>query len=268
MIFTVVMLLLIGVVVGMISSFFGIGGGIVAIPAMYILFPDWPASLILGTSLLMALLNSMRNLRAFVKSGLQPQWSFVASIVAFILLGNFVGRQVVQHLSTLELKRAFALFLVVIVLKLLFFHPKVSHVLAQDWHPPKTLWKRVIIGFLMGFISVVIGVGGGVLAVPMLMVLFAMPLIWIPVYSHSLMIVSTTFGVIAFLTLSPPTQEVWMSSWKVGSVQVLVSLLIFLGGSVSYKWGLHLQNRLPDKIKKRIFAGFLLLVAIKMSGFF
>lgn len=111
------LLLAIGLGAGVLSGMFGIGGGVVIVPALALL-AKFPIQRATGTSL-GALILPVGILGAwtYYKNGdLDVRASLW--IAAGLVVGVFIGAQVVQHLSELQLKRAFAVFLAAVSVRL------------------------------------------------------------------------------------------------------------------------------------------------------
>jgi uncharacterized membrane protein YfcA len=109
--------LAIGLGAGILSGLFGIGGGVVIVPALALL-AKFPTKTATGTSL-GALLLPVGLLGAWTyhrTGNLEIRASLWIALGLFI--GAFLGAQVVQHLSDLQLRRAFAAFLLLIAVKL------------------------------------------------------------------------------------------------------------------------------------------------------
>ncbi|HET6231471.1 MAG TPA: TSUP family transporter [Longimicrobiaceae bacterium] len=113
----VVLYLLIGLAAGVLSGLFGIGGGILIVPAL-LLVAKMPANTATGTSL-GALLLPVGALGAYeyYKNG---HINLLASllIAAGLFVGAFFGARYAQGLSQVALKRSFAIFLVLVAARM------------------------------------------------------------------------------------------------------------------------------------------------------
>lgn len=109
---------LIGLVGGAASGMFGIGGGIVMVPAMIFLLQQEP-KVAVGTSLAVivptAIIGSFRH-HGFAN----VDWRIVLMLAPTALIGGWFGPQLAEAISNLALKRAFGCVLLLAAARLLF----------------------------------------------------------------------------------------------------------------------------------------------------
>ena len=109
--------LAIGLLAGILSGLFGIGGGVVIVPALMIL-AKFPAVKATGTSLgaLMLPVGAFIGALTYYRNdNLDVRASLL--IAVGMIAGAFLGAQLVQHLSDVQLRRAFAVFLLIVSVK-------------------------------------------------------------------------------------------------------------------------------------------------------
>lgn len=109
--------LAIGLLAGILSGLFGIGGGVVIVPALMIL-AKFPAVKATGTSLgaLMLPVGAFIGALTYYRNdNLDVRVSIL--IAVGMIVGAFLGSQLVQHLSDVQLRRAFAVFLLIVSVK-------------------------------------------------------------------------------------------------------------------------------------------------------
>lgn len=112
--------LAIGLFAGILSGLFGIGGGIVIVPALMIL-AKFPAIQATGTSLgaLMLPIGAFIGALTYYKNGNLDVRASVWIAVGMIA-GAYIGSQLVQHVSDIQLRRAFAVFLAIVSVRVWF----------------------------------------------------------------------------------------------------------------------------------------------------
>jgi uncharacterized protein len=113
----VLTLLAIGLVAGVLSGLFGIGGGILIIPAL-IFLAKFPTKLALGTSLGALLLPvGLLGAYTYYQSGnLNIRASLLIAVGLFF--GAWVGARLAQHISGATLQRMFAVFILLMAIRL------------------------------------------------------------------------------------------------------------------------------------------------------
>ena len=116
---TVLILIIIGLMAGIFGGMFGVGGAIVMIPAMvYFLGVDQHTAQ--GTSLAVMLppigLFAAYN---YYKDGQVNIW-YAAIIAITFMIGGYFGSKIALHLPEQLMKRIFAVFLILVALKLIF----------------------------------------------------------------------------------------------------------------------------------------------------
>jgi uncharacterized protein len=158
-----VLLLLAGAASGFLAGLFGIGGGTVLVPAFFQVYgaigvpDDVKMHLSVGSSLAIVLVTSIRSVAAHRKHGVVDEallHGWTLAVPAGVLLATVT----VAYLSSGALRGVFAVVCVLIAAKLLF--GKDSWRLGEELpgNPVKS-----IVGILIGFLSTLMGIGGGVL---------------------------------------------------------------------------------------------------------
>ncbi len=105
--------------VGLLTGFFGVGGGFAIVPALTLLL-GMPMATAIATSILIIGINALVGLtvRAF-DHGLSVDWPVIGLFTLFALLGSFVGAKFSHRLPARTLQRAFAVLLVAIAFVIL-----------------------------------------------------------------------------------------------------------------------------------------------------
>jgi uncharacterized membrane protein YfcA len=119
----IVVMLLIGFASGGLSGLVGVGGGIIIVPCL-VFFLAFPQKMAQGTSLGILLLPAgILGVIQYYKQG-QVDFRVVAIVAIGFILGNFFGSKLALSLNDKVLKRIFAVTLIVIAIKILFFDNK------------------------------------------------------------------------------------------------------------------------------------------------
>ncbi len=113
-------MLLTGLVAGMLSSLVGIGGGMVIVPAMVLLM-GLDQKTAQGTSLALLLLPlGIGGVMVYYKGG-NVRWNYALIMACTFIIGSYIGANVVKNISSGTVKKIFAVFMIVMSIKYLFF---------------------------------------------------------------------------------------------------------------------------------------------------
>lgn len=161
-------LVFVGIAGGVLSGLFGIGGGTIIVPALA-LWLSMPQKLSAGTSVAAILPTAIVGAISY---GVQGNVDWVAGICLAIgiVVGAQVGSLLLQKLPVGAIQWGFMVFLVVVIVSLWFVVPQRD---AQIELTALTISMLILTGFITGVLSGVLGVGGGVVVVPVLMFFFS-----------------------------------------------------------------------------------------------
>jgi uncharacterized protein len=110
---------LIGLISGITSGLFGVGGGIVMVPAM-MFFMKMDIKLAVGTSLAVIIPTAVMGSFKHLQMG-NVDWKVALSLAPMAIVGSYGGAWLTKSIASADLKRAFGGFLVLVGLKLAFF---------------------------------------------------------------------------------------------------------------------------------------------------
>jgi uncharacterized membrane protein YfcA len=122
---TLIILILIGISAGILGGMVGVGGGIIIVPAL-VFFLGYSQKMAQGTSLGMLLLPvGILGAWQFHKQGF-IDFKAVLIIGAGFLAGSYFGSKLALSFSQETMKKIFAIIMIVVAVKLLFFEKKIS----------------------------------------------------------------------------------------------------------------------------------------------
>ena len=127
---TILILLLIGLMAGVLSGVIGIGGGIIIVPAL-VYFIGFSQRTAQGTSLAILLLPiGLLGVIQFYKAG-YVDVKVTAVIALAFFIGSYFGSRIALTVSQEVLRKCFAVLLIIIAVKMLFFD-KQANVIKKD----------------------------------------------------------------------------------------------------------------------------------------
>lgn len=160
-------LVLVGVAAGVLSGLFGIGGGTIIVPALA-LWLGMNQKLAAGTSVAAILPTAVVGATSYAVQG-HVDWVAAVCLAVGIVAGAQVGSHLLARLPVGAIQWAFMGFLAVVIVSLWFVIPQRGDRIGLTVLTGVLL---VVVGFVTGVLSGVLGVGGGIVVVPILMFFF------------------------------------------------------------------------------------------------
>jgi uncharacterized membrane protein YfcA len=240
--------LLLGVVLGALGGLFGIGGGMVAIPVLGLLF-GLDQMLAQGTALVMVVPNVLLALWRYHQRN-RIDWRQALALGLSGLICAWLAAQWALGLDAANMRIGFAVFLLLLGLynlaRLCWPQRSQKALVALNWLPLTAL------GSLAGALGGVFGVGGAVLATPVLTSLFGVGQV-------------TAQGL--SLALAAPSTAVTLASYAAhAQVDWLLGVPLALGGLLGIGWGVRAAHALPERVLRGLFSAFLLVSAALLIG--
>lgn len=253
--------LVIGAFTGLLSGLLGIGGGVIVVPALSAVFlrtniipHEYVMQMAIGTSLAIVVFTAVSGLIAHHKRG-SVRWDIVKRIAPSLVIGTIIGAALAKGLSSHFLRIFFSVFLVVISLRLLFAKTNTE---VESSLPRK---KAYFFSGLIGMLSSILGIGGGVMLVPFLLHCQ----IKMSEASGTSLACGMMVGIVAttsFILSQLGAQQIIPLStgfiyWPALAGVAVASMLFAPVGTA-------LAHKIPTMILKKIFAVCLLATAIEM----
>nr|WP_136251497.1 sulfite exporter TauE/SafE family protein [Ningiella ruwaisensis] len=256
----IILCMLLGSVVGVLAGLLGIGGGLLIVPASLYMFQhllglsvENAMPIAVATSLSTVIFTGASSARMHYKLGNLDRDIFKYSAIG-IAIGAILGAQFAASISGVMLQRVFAILVVLIALQMVFNRHRVS---AHQTN------KGILtgVGLGSGFVSSLMGIGGGALIVP--------ALVWFQVNIKTAIgcasacgVLIAIFGSISFVIAG--WQKPYLPDYSLGYVYLPATLGIVITSMITARVGAKLTNKLDTRKLKRIFAVFLVLVSIRM----
>jgi uncharacterized protein len=244
-------ILALGLSVGVLVGLLGIGGGVVLVPAMvYLLHYD--QHLAQGTSLFILLPPiGLGALRGYWKNGQVDLRAGILCAIGF-LLGGYVGGRIAVPMASRDLQGVFGFFLMLSAVLLWRKAPgsKPAEAIspAEEPHLARSAGILLIAAFC-GVAAGMVGIGGGVLLVPLLVLLFGFR--QHRAQGTSLVALIPPTGLLAFLTYAKAGYVNWLAGF-------LLIPGVFLGGIL----GALLARRLNPRRMRQVFAALMFILGV------
>ena len=252
--------LLLGAFVGVVAGLLGVGGGLIIVPVLIILFqsfnffPEVITHLAVGTSLATIVLTSISSVRAHHFHG-AVLWSVFWKLTPGIVVGTLLGALLASFISSVALKNFFGFFELAVALQMgLQLRPDASRMLPGQI-------GMSLAGSVIGLFSALVGIGGGSLSVPFL--------VWCNVSAQRAVATSSACGLpIAIAGSIGFMLTGWQNSLLPAGSSGFIYWPAFVGivvtSILTAPLGARLAHRLPASSLKRVFAVFLAILGVRM----
>ncbi len=253
-------LMVAGAGAGLIAGLFGVGGGIIIVPVLFFIFkminitPDIAIHAAVGTSLATIIPTSISSLRAHIKRKAVDH-TIIRQWGPDVVIGAAIGSLIANMLSGAALSLTFGVFAIFIA-ALMGLAPPALRVAKE---PPKGVAQKILAASI-GFISAVVGVGGGSMSVPS-MVLCNVPIHRAIGTAAAIGLFISLPGTFVFLFANPGGA---VPPYSFGLINLPALAVLAPVTMLTAPQGAKLAHKLPAPKLRRIFSIFLFLIAIRM----
>lgn len=244
-------LLVMGVIAGVASGMFGIGGGVIIVPSLMLLgFSQVQAN---GTSLGALLLPvGVFGAISYHRSGLM-RWRAALIIAAGLFFAGWLGARIANTMDPSLLLRLYGAFLLYVgwrmAAPLQYFGVR-QPAPEKDSTPRDNVAVIVALGLVAGVASGMFGIGGGAVIVPVLVTFLNFP---------QKVAVATSLG-----ALLPPVGMLGaLEYYRQGNLDLWTALPVALGLLVGAWFGARITIGLPSATVKRLYGVFLLVIGVR-----
>lgn len=242
---------ILGIIVGIVAAFFGIGGGVLFVPILILVF-CLPIKTAIGTSLLAVFITSIssmiaywRQKRIIYKAGL----IFGVATIPGAILGAYLTTIIHENL----LRIFFSLFLLFVAFNIVRKGRRYEDDPMSFSYEPhrKDIVKILFFAFMSGLLSAFLGIGGGVLNVPIMVLVLHIPIHFAIATSCFIIVVTSFTGL---------TQH-----FMYGQVLPIYGILLGIGSIIGAQIGARISKRTKSKTLRKLFALLMVIVAIRLT---
>lgn len=254
-----------GAIVGFLAGLLGIGGGLVIVPVLLVLLPATQIGeqalmpMVLGTSLAAILLTSISTLFAHQRLGNIPI-AILPPLLSGIGIGALIGSYFADAIPSYLLKLFFACFVILMSLQM-WLGAKKSASAISNTQPPKL--KLFSVSSVVGGISSLLGIGGGVILVPYLTTVEKLDMRHAIGASAAGGFAVACMGSLGYLWAGMHT-AMPLPTWSLGYIYLPAFVGIISFSLFTAPIGVKVAKKLPVKILKRCFAVLLFVVGIEI----
>lgn len=250
-----------GVIAGFVAGLLGVGGGLIIVPILILIFqskgftPDIIVHLAIGTSLATIIFTSLSSIYAHHFQHKAVRWDIVKQLTPGIIIGALLGAVIADFISAVILQRFFGFFELFVAFQM---------ALNLKAHASRTLPNKI--GFLtagtgIGSVSSIVGIGGGTLTVPFL--------VWCHVKMQQAVATSSACGLPIAVAgcagfIVTGWNEAALPENSIGYIYWPALLAIVISSIFFAPVGAWLAHRLSAEMLRRYFSLALFLLGIKM----
>ena len=248
-------------VVGFMAGFFGIGGGLIMVPILYYIFTyanvehAFVMHMAIGTSFSIIIPNSIISTMTHMKFK-AVDFSIVKTFGIFVVIGVILGTIFAVNLKTSGLVLFFSIMTMIFAIYFLIEKEKINPA------PKKiNLIYRVICGFLSGFLSAPMGIGGGVFNTPIFK-MFGHPINIAIGTSAAIGFIIALIGAIGF-AISGTYYNINVPL-SVGFINIPTFLIFIPITTFMAKIGAETVHKFNKRLIGKIFGVYLFIVSCKL----
>lgn len=250
-----------GLVAGFLAGLLGIGGGIVTIPVLFVLYGEigtpieWRMHAAIATSLAIIVATNISSVRAHHKKG-GVDWAVVKDWWPVVAIGAVLGSFFATTLKTAEL---------------VYFFATLAGFLAVKMLLPFDSWKlggklpggifRFLNPALIGFFSAVMGIGGGSFSVPY-MTLYGVPIHRAVGTASLIGLVLSVAGGLGYLVGGLGIEG--LPEGSVGFIHFPSAVVVAAAAVLMAPWGAKAAHKLPRAALSILFGIFLIAATLRL----
>jgi uncharacterized membrane protein YfcA len=236
----------VGLLAGFLSGLFGVGGGILIVPGLVFLM-RMEQRRAHGTSLGAAIPISLSAVIGFAIAG-SVDWAATLPLAGGAVVGALIGTRALRLLTTQALRISFAGVMLATAVRLAV---QMSDAPGRGGLDFAMIVGMLVVGLLSGTLAGLLGVGGGIVIVPALVILFGFP---------SAMAKGTSLAVIVPTAVAGTAQNA-----RHRNIDVRAAALVGVTGVASAFGASAISVHLDQDLSNELFAILLALVAIRMA---
>ncbi|MFL9844453.1 sulfite exporter TauE/SafE family protein [Flavobacterium rhizosphaerae] len=268
---TNVLLILSGFAIGTFGTLIGAGGGFMLVPLLLIFYPELSPEIVTGISIAVVAVNAISGTFAYGKS---RRIDYKAGIIfaLFTIPGSILGVYTVQFIPQKTFNLIFGLLLILLSAYLFLKRmaqrddsnntnlPKhhIQHILTDSkgtiYRYSYNPWVGNIISIVVGFISPLLGIGGGIIHVPAMAHWLKFPVYIATATSHFILAIMATVSVLT---------HVASGTYSDTETQYMILFLI-IGVVPGAQLGAYFSHKVKSQFILRALAACLVIVGIRI----
>ena len=253
----ILLMVITAIPVGFFAGLFGIGGGLITVPFLFFIFEAYNIDkqyimhLAVGTSFAIIIPTSFISVLTHHKHK-AVDFNIIKSYGIFVILGVVSGTILAANLETKSLVLFFSIIVYLLGFYLIFIKEK-SEIIKINF----SLIQRIIFGFISGFISAPMGIGGAVMNVPILKY-FGYPIKKAIGSAASIGFIIALFGAIGFSISGSFLQA--KIPLSIGFINIPAFLIFIPITTFMARIGANMTHKIDKNNVTKLFGSFLFIV--------
>ncbi len=232
--------MVISIIAGILGSLLGLGGGFIIVPALS--FMNIAPNQIASTSLFSVLSTSSSSTIAYAKQK-RIDYRLGIKLSIFAIPGSILGAYTSDLISLESFKLYFAIILI---------GTSIYMLIKRDTRESKKnfIFLAYLASFFAGFISSLFGIGGGVIYMPLMIGLLAMPAKISTATSQFILLISSISGLITHAYLGHP--------------DYIIAIILIIGTFAGAQIGARVSIKIKERLLRTLVALALIAIAVRM----
>lgn len=265
-----ILLTLFGILIGTVGTLIGAGGGFILVPVLLLFYPELSPEVITAISIAVVALNAISGTLAYAKSG-RIDYKAGVTFAIYTIPGSILGVLTVQYIPQELFNIIFGVLLIVLSLYLFYKNKKnritpepvlkkgykINTLTDKKGFTYKYSYNQIygkIISIIVGYISPLLGIGGGIIHVPAMVNWLKFPVHIATATSHFILAIMATVSVIVHS----------ISGTYNDNDVVLMILFLALGVVPGAQIGAKLSHKIKSNIIIQALAICLIIVGIRI----
>lgn len=255
----------VGLVVGFAAGLVGIGGGVLMVPFLYFVYesarlsvaPELQATVAHATSLFVIVPTAVVGALSYHRSG-RVAWRAALPIGAFSVIGGVLGARLAILLPGELLKLVFGLFLMINAAQLTRERRG-----AGDHALRLSLAVTIPVGIGVGVFSALLGVGGGLVAIPLLLYVVGLSIEKVAATSLAIIMFAASAGTLTYIVSG--LGQAGLPAGSLGYVNATAGVPLMIGSILTVRLGAKVNQRMNVRTLKRVFALLLFVLGLRLA---
>lgn len=258
----IVILICCGIFSNVMSALFGIGGGVLMVPVLMTIFPNFSIQMVAATSLSIVIGTALINLTYFIRQKISIDMKSLILWSFGMIIGVQLGFEISFFVSDFVIIAVFITTMLILSIKtmLTVFNKKENN----DKKIDKIAKSDKLKGFLFcttgGSIAGLTGIGGGSIMAPLVTLLDSVEHKQVAVYTNYMMVIGGLGSMYGYLSKDAPNY--FSGSYQIGYINFSLISIVILSSFITSFFSMKLRGIMKKRTTNIFLSIILILIAI------